>query len=99
MDGLGIGAINTLRINIANIKLEANGASVVANTFAVAVANLRVENDVANIENALIISVTSDCLKRVERINAWKFLRLGSVEIKKVDNWVAIKVIMLVCKG
>lgn len=69
LNSLGTGTINALRINIANIKLEANDASLVANTFAVAIVNSRVENDVANIENTPIIGITGDCLKEVERTN------------------------------
>lgn len=98
LGGLSAGAINAPRINIANIKLGANGANVIANTFAIAVADSKVENNIASIENALIISIASNCLKEVERTNTWKFSRLGSVEIEKADSWVVIRVTMPICK-
>lgn len=59
----------------------------------------RIENDIADIENAPVISITNNYLKRAKRIDISKFLRLNSVEAEKADSWVTIKVIMPVYKS
>lgn len=75
LDGLDTSMINTLGVNIANIKVGANSAGVAANAPTMAIADLKVGNNVAGVKNALPIDVASNCLKKTRRIDVRNFLR------------------------
>lgn len=67
LNGLSAGTINVFGVDIANINVRANSAGVTVNTLVIAIADSRMENDIADIENAPIIGITSNCLKEVKK--------------------------------
>lgn len=97
MNGLGTGTVNAPKVDITNAKVGANSTDAAINAFAVA--DSRVRNDVADVENALAIDVIGDYLKRARRIGTWKFSKLGDVEVEKIGSWAVMEIIIPIYKS
>lgn len=76
-----------------------NNASIVANASVIAILDSRMGNNIVSIENAPVIGIVSNYLKRIEETDIWKFSRLSSVEVEKISSLAIMWVIIPFCKG
>lgn len=86
LDSFDTGTINVLKVDIADMKIGVNDTDIIVNALVITIADSRLENNITNIKNALVISIIGNCLKKVERIGIYKFSTLGGLEVKKASS-------------